>query len=387
MHIFFPCNGVWKHQSINFSWKQASQYTPFANTLQFETSLLKLSFCSIPLPDASGSSIFGSMDITHFCCFSVLQSVTEMWTHWCYWMPNFVAWKEELCKTSQIQERKDLPWSCWSSPWLWSCLLGSPALQCCCPARPVTAAAARAELSPCGPSCPCSKQRIPSETGSVTQVKGGRLPRQVARASCSFPWCVCPQGTWLSPAHNSRVPYRQCRFLEPLETPSVDGGGSAQTGNALCSPGAFATCWATEPALERGAGRRVDARCRLGPLHNSLLPNTHGLRWSLTLICSQAGARNKCLSLLFVTQKQSSHLGEGVCTCVGRTNGMRGIAPLQGQSELPPSPLWFYTLQSKIHLTQRAWPSYKVQTCFLHLLPKVLSSFTLINVAVCTVDR
>lgn len=160
-----------------FSQKQPSQYTPSAFTLQFETSLLKLSFCSIP-HSASGSSICGGVDITHFSCFSVSITVWEfeMWPRWCYWIPKFVAWKE-LCKTSLIQESKEnLPCSCRSSPWLWSCLLGSPALQCCCPARPVTAAAARAELSLCGPSCPCSKQRIASETGSVTQVKGGRLP-------------------------------------------------------------------------------------------------------------------------------------------------------------------------------------------------------------------
>lgn len=31
-----------------------------------------------------------------------------MWTHWRYWMPDFVAWEEELGKTPQIQERKKI---------------------------------------------------------------------------------------------------------------------------------------------------------------------------------------------------------------------------------------------------------------------------------------
>lgn len=136
-----------------------------------------------------------------------------IWTHWCYWMPDFVAGEEELGKTSQIQERKIYPGLvevlldfeaaysavplCYAAAQQGQCQQEQPGQSSLHVGHPVPAATAN---------------RIASETGSVTQVGvGGRLPWQVPRASCSFPWCMPRQGTQLSPAHHSRVPYRQRR--------------------------------------------------------------------------------------------------------------------------------------------------------------------------------
>lgn len=52
----------------------------------------------------------------------------------------------------------------------------------------------------------------------------------------------------------------------------------------------------------------------------------------------------------------------------------------QQESQLPPPSLLLYTLLSKVLLTQYAQPSHKVQACFLYLLPKFLSSLSLINI-------
>lgn len=110
---------------------------------------------------------------------------------------------------------------------------------------------------------------------------------------------------------------------------------------------------------------------------NSLLHNVHGLRWFLTLSCSQAGARSKYLSLVFQKQRQSSHQGEAVCTCVGTT---KEEAPQLFRGRVSCLHLlWFYTPQSKVLFTQWAQPSYKVQTCFSCLLPEFLSLLPLIN--------
>lgn len=77
---------------------------------------------------------------------------------------------------------------------------------------------------------------------------------------------------------------------------------------------------------------------------------------------------------------QSSHCGgRGVHLC-GENKGKENY-PIFSQwgSQLPPPSLPLYTLQSKVLLTQYAQPSHKVQACFLHLLPKFLSSLSLIN--------
>lgn len=141
----------------------------------------------------------------------------KMWTC-CYWMPAFVAWEEELGKTSQIQERKKI------YPALVEVLLDFEAAYSAVPLCCAAAQQGQCQQQQVGqsslrvghpvPAATANRERIVSETGSNTQAgKGGRLSWQVPRASCSFPWCMRRQCTLLSPAHQSRVPYRQCWSL------------------------------------------------------------------------------------------------------------------------------------------------------------------------------
>lgn len=59
-------------------------------------------------------------------------------------------------------------------------------------------------------------------------------------------------------------------------------------------------------------------------------------------------------SLVFLTQRQSSHWGEGVCMCVDRTTGRRGTPPFHSRGASCLHLLCHFTLQSKELLAQGA---------------------------------
>lgn len=95
-------------------------------------------------------------------------------------MPAFVAWEEELGKTSQIQERKKI------YPALVKVLLDFEAAYSAVPLRCAAAQQGQCQQQQVGqsslrvghpvPAATANRERIVSETGSDTQTgKGGRL--------------------------------------------------------------------------------------------------------------------------------------------------------------------------------------------------------------------
>lgn len=127
----------------------------------------------------------------------------------------------------------------------------------------------------------------------------------------------CPQPTAADPLQTAPLPAASREFC-------VGGSGQdVQTGNALCSPEAFATPLRNKASIGGGGGRQLDEGCSLGPLHNSPLHNIHGLQWSLTLICSQAPLGSKAALVWPNSKCRALTVGVGVCTYVVKTKGRR----------------------------------------------------------------